>query len=77
MVVKPIVFGNKSQYFGKKRESDGHTHWWQIYVKPFNEHEVGSLFALFLLAIKVLLLEIKNVFSKAHPPICSSDDDLF
>lgn len=35
VVVKPIVYGNVSYYFGKKRESDGHTHKWQIYVKPY------------------------------------------
>eukprot|EP00112_Aurelia_sp_Birch-Aquarium-sp1_P024329 Seg765.3 transcript_id=Seg765.3/GoldUCD/mRNA.D3Y31 product="YEATS domain-containing protein 4" protein_id=Seg765.3/GoldUCD/D3Y31 len=44
VVVKPIVFGNKSQYFGKKRETDGHTHWWKIYVKPYNENEDMSAY---------------------------------
>jgi len=43
-VVKPIVFGNRSQYFGKKRESDGHTHWWQVYVKPYVENEDMSAY---------------------------------
>jgi len=39
IVVKPIVFGNESKFFGKKRESDGHTHTWTIYVKPYNPVE--------------------------------------
>ncbi|KAI5093800.1 YEATS domain-containing protein 4, partial [Silurus meridionalis] len=34
-VVKPIVFGNVARYFGKKREEDGHTHQWTVYVKPY------------------------------------------
>ena len=36
MLTKPIIFGNKSSYFGKKRESDGHTHSWTCYFKSFN-----------------------------------------
>ncbi|CAL8078173.1 unnamed protein product [Orchesella dallaii] len=34
-VVKPIVIGNIAKYFGKKREEDGHTHQWTIYMKPY------------------------------------------
>jgi len=34
-IVKPIVYGNVARYFGKKREEDGHTHQWTIYVKPY------------------------------------------
>jgi len=34
-IVKPIVYGNVARYFGKKREEDGHTHQWTVYVKPF------------------------------------------
>ncbi|XP_055691591.1 YEATS domain-containing protein 4 [Lutzomyia longipalpis] len=37
-IVKPIVYGNVARSFGKKREEDGHTHQWNVYVKPyFNE----------------------------------------
>lgn len=39
-IVKPIVFGNVARYFGKKREEDGHTHQWSVYVKPYR-NEVG------------------------------------
>ena len=31
-VIKPIVYGNSAKYFGKKREEDGHTHSWTVYV---------------------------------------------
>lgn len=41
-IVKPIVFGNVARYFGKKREEDGHTHQWSVYVKPYR-NEVGLL----------------------------------
>jgi len=44
IVVKPIVFGNESKYFGKKRESDGHTHTWTIYVRPFDHTEDMSAY---------------------------------
>jgi len=43
-VIKPIVFGNESKYFGKKRETDGHTHTWSVYVKPFDEKEDMSTY---------------------------------
>ena len=33
VVVKPIVYGNHSKHFGKKRDSDGHTHEWTVYLK--------------------------------------------
>lgn len=36
-VVTPIIFGNESKYFGKKRETDGHTHTWTVYMKPYDE----------------------------------------
>jgi len=44
-IVKPIVYGNVARYFGKKREEDGHTHQWTIYVKP-NRNEVRYLVRL-------------------------------
>lgn len=40
--MKPIVFGNVARYFGKKREDDGHTHQWTVYVKPYR-NEVDTL----------------------------------
>ncbi len=41
-IIKPIIFGNISQNFGKKRESDGHTHDWTVYVKPYNNEDMSS-----------------------------------
>lgn len=40
-IVKPIIYGNISQHFGKKRESDGHTHDWTVYVKPYNNEDIS------------------------------------
>ena len=34
-IIKPIIYGNIARYFGKKREEDGHTHQWTVYVKPY------------------------------------------
>ena len=41
-VVKPIVYGNVAKYFGKKREEDGHTHQWTVYVKPYKNEDMSS-----------------------------------
>lgn len=41
-VVKPVVFGNVARYFGKKREEDGHTHQWTVYVKPYNNEDMSA-----------------------------------
>ena len=41
-IVKPIILGNISQSFGKKRESDGHTHDWTVYVKPYDNEDMSS-----------------------------------
>ncbi|CAH1115253.1 unnamed protein product [Psylliodes chrysocephalus] len=41
-IVKPIVYGNIARYFGKKREEDGHTHQWTVYVKPYNNEDMST-----------------------------------
>ncbi|CAG0891474.1 unnamed protein product [Darwinula stevensoni] len=40
-IVKPIVYGNSARYFGKKRDEDGHTHTWTVYVKPYNNEDMS------------------------------------
>ncbi|XP_070560968.1 YEATS domain-containing protein 4-like [Ptychodera flava] len=40
-IIKPIVFGNIARYFGKKREEDGHTHQWTVYLKPFRNEDMS------------------------------------
>lgn len=42
VIVKPIVFGNIARYFGKKREEDGHTHQWTVYVKPYDNEDMSA-----------------------------------
>ena len=41
-IIKPIVYGNVSKYFGKKREEDGHTHQWTVYVKPYKNEDMSA-----------------------------------
>jgi len=41
-IVKPIIYGNISKSFGKKREEDGHTHQWTVYVKPYRNEDMSS-----------------------------------
>lgn len=41
-IVKPIVYGNVARYFGKKREEDGHTHQWTVYLKPYKNEDMSS-----------------------------------
>ena len=42
-VVKPIVYGNVARYFGKKRDEDGHTHSWQLYLRPYLSNDDMSV----------------------------------
>lgn len=39
-VVKPIVYGNIARYFGKKREDDGHTHQWTVYLRSYRNEDM-------------------------------------
>ena len=39
-IVKPIVYGNVARYFGKKREEDGHTHQWTVYLRPYRNEDM-------------------------------------
>ena len=57
-IVKPIVYGNVARYFGKKREEDGHTHQWTVYVKPYR-NEVYIVFPITFLKLQFVLLEDK------------------
>ncbi|XP_031630339.1 YEATS domain-containing protein 4 [Contarinia nasturtii] len=41
-IVKPIVYGNMARSFGKKREEDGHTHQWTVYLKPYNNEDMST-----------------------------------
>ncbi|KAJ8669972.1 hypothetical protein QAD02_001231 [Eretmocerus hayati] len=41
-IVKPIVYGNIAKHFGKRREEDGHTHQWTVYVKPYLNEDMSS-----------------------------------
>ena len=40
-VVKPIVYGNVAWYLGKKREEDGHTHQWTVYLRSYDNEDMS------------------------------------
>ncbi|XP_050084228.1 YEATS domain-containing protein 4 [Anopheles aquasalis] len=41
-IVKPLIYGNVARSFGKKREEDGHTHQWTVYVKPYHNEDMQT-----------------------------------
>ncbi|RDD40504.1 YEATS domain-containing protein 4 [Trichoplax sp. H2] len=41
-VIKPIIYGNIAQSFGKKREEDNHTHEWTVFVRPYKDEDVSQ-----------------------------------
>jgi YEATS domain-containing protein 4 len=41
-IIKPIVYGNIARSFGKKREEDGHTHQWKVYVIPYTDEDMST-----------------------------------
>ncbi|PVD36991.1 hypothetical protein C0Q70_03984 [Pomacea canaliculata] len=41
-IIKPIIYGNIARYFGKKREEDGHTHQWTVYLKPYRNEDMSA-----------------------------------
>ncbi|GFX16173.1 YEATS domain-containing protein 4 [Trichonephila clavipes] len=40
-VVKPIVYGNIAYYLGSKRDEDGHTHQWNVYLRPYKNEDMS------------------------------------
>ncbi|CAF4061366.1 unnamed protein product, partial [Rotaria sp. Silwood1] len=42
IIIKPILYGNTAKHFGSKRDSDGHTHRWILYVRSFNNDDMSS-----------------------------------
>jgi len=41
VIIKPILYGNTAKHLGTKRDSDGHTHKWSIYVKPYKNENLA------------------------------------
>ncbi|CAI4228424.1 unnamed protein product [Auanema sp. JU1783] len=41
-IVKALVYGNTANPFGYKRESDGHTHHWTIFLRSFNNEDLSK-----------------------------------
>ncbi|CAF3749845.1 unnamed protein product [Rotaria sp. Silwood1] len=42
VIIKPILYGNTAKHFGSKRDSDGHTHKWTLYVRSFNNDDLST-----------------------------------
>ena len=58
-IIKPVIFGNVSHYFGKKRETDGHTHGWIVFLRPF-KNEVSHLGYVLCHQIECIRTILKN-----------------
>jgi len=41
-IVKPVVYGSQAFYFTKKREEDGHTHSWKVYLRPYYNEDTSK-----------------------------------
>ena len=55
ILMKPIVYGNVSRYFGKKREEDGHTHAWTCYLRPFKNEVCLYIFLFYRTELSCVL----------------------
>ncbi|XP_054708928.1 YEATS domain-containing protein 4-like [Uloborus diversus] len=40
-IIKPIIYGNVAWFLGKKREEDGHTHQWTVYLRPYDNEDMS------------------------------------
>ena len=40
-MLKPILYGNTAKHFGAKRDSDGHTHQWKVYIQSLNNDDLS------------------------------------
>ncbi|GIY26597.1 YEATS domain-containing protein 4 [Caerostris extrusa] len=41
VIVKPIIYGNVAWYLGGKRDEDGHTHQWNVYLKAYDNEDMS------------------------------------
>eukprot|EP00116_Pleurobrachia_bachei_P004564 sb/3464826/ len=65
-VVKAIVVGNTSVYLGGKRDTDGHTHTWTVYLKPFKSENM-STYVFFHVKFEVLSMRVGNAHLTKPP----------
>ena len=59
-MIKPIVYGNISRYFGKKREEDGHTHQWTVYLKPYLNEVLKCIIHEFTMFVNVTTYSVST-----------------
>lgn len=41
-VVKPIVYGNVAWFLGDKKDDDGHTHQWSVYLRSYHNEDMST-----------------------------------
>lgn len=40
-IVKPVVYGNVAWYLGEKKDEDGHTHQWHVYLRSYDNEDLS------------------------------------
>lgn len=40
-IVKPVVYGNVAWYLGEKKDEDGHTHQWTVYLRSYDNEDMS------------------------------------
>lgn len=68
---KAVVIGSVATPFGKKRESDGHTHSWKVYIKPFRNEDYSSFIKKVEFKLHDSYAEQKRIITK--PPYTISE----
>lgn len=41
-IVKRIIYGNSAVKLDRKREEDGHTHEWSLYLRSFDQEDLSK-----------------------------------
>ncbi|CAF3652927.1 unnamed protein product [Adineta steineri] len=42
VIIKPILYGNTAKHLGTKRDTDGHTHKWSVYLRSYNNDDIST-----------------------------------
>jgi YEATS domain-containing protein 4 len=42
VIIRPILYGNTAKHLGSKRDLDGHTHRWSVYVRSYNNDDIST-----------------------------------
>lgn len=64
--MKPVVYGNIAKYFGKKRDEDGHTHEWTVYLKPYHNEDMSTYIKKVIFYQTIFLCGIRYIHKKIN-----------